>query len=278
MTTRTTVYSASTQPNNHSLLAALLMATVVHTVILLNIKFSSPLAVRVNRSIDLTLARPAQIIEAPRQQQTTPAVTNKTVTTATNPQNHKPANPGKTVARSPAVEPQKQLPVKPPASKAPPPDPTPQTLPEKPSLTAETLQQQITQLGEQIRYSTPNPQQAKIKFVNSVSSHKFLANQYTKDWEDKVERTGNLNYPDAARTKGEDQTLTMDVGINADGSIYSMRIVKSSGNPQLDEAAKRIVKMSAPFAALPYELLQEVNVLVITKGWKFSDHTGMTAR
>jgi protein TonB len=70
----------------------------------------------------------------------------------------------------------------------------------------------------------------------------------------------------------------MDVGINADGSIYSMRIVKSSGNPILDEAAKRIVKMSAPYAALPADLLREINVLVITRVWKFSDETGMTAR
>jgi protein TonB len=70
----------------------------------------------------------------------------------------------------------------------------------------------------------------------------------------------------------------MDVGINPDGSIYSMRIVNSSGNTALDEAAKRIVKMSAPFAELPTELLQEVNVLVITRVWKFSDETGMTAR
>ena len=150
--------------------------------------------------------------------------------------------------------------------------------PEKPLLTADALQQQISQLGERIRNSSPSAQEAKIKFVHSVTHHKFLATQYMKDWEDKVERTGNLNYPEAARNKGEDQTLTMDVGINADGGIYSMRIVKSSGNPELDEAAKRIVKMSAPFAALPYDLLQEVNVLVITKGWKFSDLTGMTAR
>jgi protein TonB len=105
-----------------------------------------------------------------------------------------------------------------------------------------------------------------------------LAAQYVRDWEDKVERTGNLNYPAAASKSGASQTLTMDVGINADGSIYSMRIVRSSGNTALDEAAKHIVKMSAPFAELPVELLKEVNVLVVTRVWKFSDETGMTAR
>jgi protein TonB len=70
----------------------------------------------------------------------------------------------------------------------------------------------------------------------------------------------------------------MDVGINADGTIYSMRINKSSGIPALDEAAKRIVNMSAPFAPLPSELLKELNVLVITRVWKFSDESGLSTR
>ncbi|MGZ8144487.1 MAG: TonB family protein, partial [Methylosarcina sp.] len=73
-------------------------------------------------------------------------------------------------------------------------------------------------------------------------------------------------------------TLSMDVGIKVDGSIYSMRIRKSSGIPELDEAAKNIVKMSAPFAPLPLELQKELNVLVITRVWKFSDESGMTTR
>jgi protein TonB len=70
----------------------------------------------------------------------------------------------------------------------------------------------------------------------------------------------------------------MDVGIKADGSIYSIRINKSSGNPALDEAAQRIVRMSAPFAPLPTELLKELDVLVITRVWKFSDESGLITR
>jgi protein TonB len=46
----------------------------------------------------------------------------------------------------------------------------------------------------------------------------------------------------------------------------------------LDEAAKRIVRMSAPFAPLPADLLKELDVLVITRVWKFSDESGMTSR
>ena len=147
-----------------------------------------------------------------------------------------------------------------------------------PQLTAEMLQQQIAQLGTEIRHSQQSAEQAKIKFVDSVSAHKYVAAQYMKDWEDKVERTGNLNYPEVAAKKNFSGTLTMDVGIKADGSIYSIRINQSSGNPELDEAAKRIVRMSAPFAPLPIELLKELDVLVITRVWKFSDESGMTAR
>ncbi len=145
-----------------------------------------------------------------------------------------------------------------------------------PKLTAEMLQQQIAQYGNEIRLKEQSADQTKIKFANSVSAHQYLAAQYVKDWERKVERTGNSNYPAIAAKKNFSGALTMDVGIKADGSIYSVRISRSSGYPELDEAAKRIVRMSAPFPALPSELLKELNVLVITRKWKFSDESGMT--
>ncbi len=145
-------------------------------------------------------------------------------------------------------------------------------------LDAMALQQQIAQMGARIRHSKPSSEFSKIKFVSSVSTHKYIAAQYMKDWEDKIERTGNLNYPEVARQRGFSGTLTMDVGIAADGRIYSMRISKSSGNKALDDAAKRIVRLSAPFAELPDELLKELDVLVIPRVWKFSDESGITTR
>ncbi len=145
-------------------------------------------------------------------------------------------------------------------------------------ITADLLQQQIAQLGTEIRQSQASSEQAKIKFVDAVSTHKYIAAQYMKDWENKVEHTGNLNYPEVALKKGYSGSLTMDVGVNADGSIYSIRIGKSSGNLELDEAAKKIVRMSAPFASLPLDLRKEVDVLVITRVWKFSDESGLVTQ
>ncbi|MCX7098790.1 MAG: TonB family protein [Methylococcales bacterium] len=148
----------------------------------------------------------------------------------------------------------------------------------RPHLTAEDLHQQIAQYVSEIRQSQPSPEESKIKSVDSVSTHKYVAAQYEKDWQSKVARIGNSNYPEVATQKNFSATLTMAVGINIDGSIYSIQISKSSGIPALDEAAKKIVRMGAPFAPLPMDLRKEVKVLVITRVWKFSDESGLVTR
>ena len=148
-------------------------------------------------------------------------------------------------------------------------------LKEVPRLSAESLQQQINQLGAEIRESQIPAEQAKIKFIDSVSTHKYIAAQYIKDWENKVEKTGNLNFPSVAAKKNFSGSLILDVGIKSDGSIYSIRVNKSSGIPELDEAAKNIVRMSAPFPSLPLELAKELDVFVITRVWTFTDETGL---
>ena len=148
-------------------------------------------------------------------------------------------------------------------------------LKEAPRLSTESLQQQISQLGAEIRESQIPAEQAKIKFIDSVSTHKYIAAQYIKDWENKVEKTGNLNFPSVAAKKNFSGSLILDVGIKSDGSIYSIRVNKSSGIPELDEAAKNIVRMSAPFPSLPLELAKELDVFVITRVWTFTDETGL---
>lgn len=285
--------------NGDTLLSAVFIAAVVHALILLGINFSAPKPPKVSKSIEITLSH-APLKKAPTQAKYLAADHQLGAGDDTRkpeplkevlPSPSQEAKPVKKVVHETVAAPkkpvaekiitQKQAPVKvatPPVEEPVQDEQPDQVAEEKPSLSAEALQQQIAQLGERIRNSQRSSENTKVKFVNSISTHKYLAAQYVKDWEDKVERTGNLNYPESARKPGASQTLTMDVGINADGSIYSMSVVKSSGNPALDEAAKRIVKMSAPFAALPDDLLREVNVLVITRVWKFSDETGMTAR
>ena len=291
MTNKAIFVPSATLSNNDSLSIALFVAVIVHIVLILGINFTTPQPEKINKSIDITLINtPAK--KAPEKAnflaQENQLGAGKTTQKAELPAQKPPSqkkNPIKHVKKTAHEESKPKVTQKiitqqktekkvVTASK-----PAVISKSEKrPQLTAESLQQQLAQLGTEIRQSQPSADQTKIKFVDSVSANKYVAAQYIKDWETKVERMGNLNYPEVAAKKNFSGTLTMDVGINADGSIYSIRINRSSGNPELDEAAKNIVRMSAPFAPLPLELRKELDVLVITRVWKFSDESGLITR
>ena len=75
--------------------------------------------------------------------------------------------------------------------------------------------------------------------------------RYQADWRLKVERIGNLNYPDEARRQALHGAVTLEVTIAADGSLRGQRVTRSSGSRVLDEAAQRIVELSSPFPPFP---------------------------
>jgi protein TonB len=108
----------------------------------------------------------------------------------------------------------------------------------------------------------------KKTFVG-VRASEFRFAQYVEDWRLKIERTGNLNYPEAARGRLYG-SLRLSVSINADGSLAGLELERSSGIPVLDQAAQRIVQMSAPFARFPGDIRRDTDVLVITRTWHFA--------
>lgn len=276
----------SSVSNTDALLAALFLASVFHMLIVLGVNFTAPKPEKINRSIDITLAN-SPVKKAPKKakmlaqdnqigagnKQVKPEPPKKKI-----PQQgkgkkkltKKAKTPKKThaprkIVSTTAVAKRKSQSAKKDSKKT--------ATQKKPQLSAEALQKQIAELGAEIRRRQQSSDVHKIKFVNSVSTHKYVAAQYMNDWQRKVERTGNMNYPEVAKKRNFFGKLTMDVGIKADGSIYSIRISRSSGNKALDDAAKRIVRMSAPFPPLPKALLKELDVLVITRVWKFTDES-----
>jgi protein TonB len=66
------------------------------------------------------------------------------------------------------------------------------------------------------------------------------------------------------------------VGIKQDGSVYSVQLQQSSGHPALDQSARDIIKLAAPFAPLPQEIRDEVEVLVITRTWRYDSNYQLT--
>lgn len=99
--------------------------------------------------------------------------------------------------------------------------------------------------------------------------HKYAA--YMENWVAKVERVGNLNYPDEARRRGISGELVLDVALNADGSVHSISLLRSSGHKFLDDAAIRIVELAAPFAPFPEQIRKDTDILHIIRTWQFLD-------
>lgn len=91
---------------------------------------------------------------------------------------------------------------------------------------------------------------------------------YGEGWRQKVERIGSLNYPRISRNRHYDP-LVVTVSINSDGSLAGVRIERSSGHREIDDAVRRIVEMSAPFAAFPPDLRRSYDVVDITRTWNF---------
>lgn len=148
----------------------------------------------------------------------------------------------------------------------------------QPTLSMDDLAAQIAQVGEKFGTQAPTASESRIKTLSAVRKHKASAQQYKQDWRRKIEGIANLNFPEAARQKDFSARLIIEVGINADGSIHSLRVKKSSGTPPLDEAAKNIVQMGAPFAPLPKDLAEEIDVLVLQQPMQFSDESGVTVQ
>lgn len=149
----------------------------------------------------------------------------------------------------------------------------------KPGFSASLLSQQIAEVSADIyRQRSDEMRGRKIVYATEVKNHRLVVAAYEQAWQEKVERIGNLNYPDEARRDKLSGTLTLAVGIKPDGSVYSVQIQKPSGHEALDNAAHNIVRLAAPFAPLPREISDEVDILVITRTWRFDSNYHLETR
>jgi protein TonB len=129
-------------------------------------------------------------------------------------------------------------------------------------------QEEMARLAAELRdKSEAYAKRPKKKFI-SANTKEYVYAAYMRGWVDRIERVGNLNYPNEARQRGVHGELVLTVALNHDGSIKSIDVIKSSGQPLLDESAKRIVRLAAPFPTLPVDK-DRVDELYITRTWLF---------
>jgi protein TonB len=115
----------------------------------------------------------------------------------------------------------------------------------------------------------------RIKRLTSLSTASSADAFYLNSWRRKIETVGNLNYPQKARKNKLYGSLRLMVAILPDGSLKEVELLESSGHQVLDDAAVRIVRLSAPYAPFPDGLRQSTDVLEIIRTWQFRKNSSL---
>ncbi len=141
----------------------------------------------------------------------------------------------------------------------------------KPAEVDRALEQrklEMAKLAQEIqRESEQYAKRPKRKYISAnTKEYEFAA--YMRAWVARIERIGNLNYPDDARRQQLHGQLVLTVGLTRDGRVKSIDVIQSSGHKLLDDAAIRIVHLAEPFPGLP-EDKEKVDELYISRTWQF---------
>ena len=147
------------------------------------------------------------------------------------------------------------------------------TAPPQPAVDATQLDAQareMAQLQARISQQWDEYQKRPKRAFVGANVREYAFARYVEDWVTKVERIGNVNYPEAARRQGIYGSLRLTVSIYSDGRIESVDIDRSSGSKILDTAAIKIVQLAAPYAPFPDDMRKKADILSITRTWTFT--------
>ena len=115
----------------------------------------------------------------------------------------------------------------------------------------------------------------RIHFIDSISAKSAVEAEYIDAWAKKLERIGNINFPEAALRLNLSGILILNATLDRAGRVVEIAINSSSGSKILDDAALRIVKLASPYEPLPREVREKYDRLNITRSIIFHKESGM---
>jgi len=266
---------ASTDHQSDRIVISLLLAIAIHALLILGIGFSSPDIAPIDQelpTLDIAIV-PRHDTPAPDEADYLAEVSQDgggnidEQVTPTVPQQAQTANVPPPAAES--LPERQELSVQKADRKTDIAEPEPA---EKQEVTASELinrSMEMVALDEQLKQSLQAYSKRPRQTFITARTQEFKYANYMNDWVAKVERIGNLNYPDEARRKNLSGSLLLDVALNQDGAILEITLLRSSGHTALDDAAIRIVELAAPFPPLPENIRKDTDVLHITRTWEF---------
>ena len=264
----------------------LLIAAVLHVALILSVSFTLPGPSLLSKSLEITLAtfkseekpKEADFLAQDNQQgsgtlehKAAPKTTEQALFQDTEVKKVTP--PAAPPKASREVAPKAAL-----ATRAPQPQKTPVKREERqpepdtrqaPTFDLSQLSSEIASLEAQLADERQAyAKRPKIHRLNAASTMRDKGAWYKEEWRKKIERIGNLNYPDEARRKQIHGSLRLLVSINRDGTLYEVQLLESSGHQVLDQGAMRIVRLAAPFAPFTGDLA-DIDRLEIIRTWRF---------
>ena len=109
----------------------------------------------------------------------------------------------------------------------------------------------------------------RIRRLTASSTRASVDALYMNQWLNRIHRIGNLNYPAEAKRQNISGSLRLLVSVKADGTIHELKVLDPSGHKVLDDAAKHIVRLAAPFAPFSEEMREKSDILEIIRTWQF---------
>jgi protein TonB len=117
----------------------------------------------------------------------------------------------------------------------------------------------------------------RVRTLTAVSAKESFDAEYLIKWSEKFERIGTKNYPKEALTKNITGRVMLNVTIKPDGSVEEITITRSSGSRILDDSARQIVRLAAPYAKFPPEIRRQVDRLKIIRYVRFEPNNITTS-
>lgn len=139
-------------------------------------------------------------------------------------------------------------------------------------ITADSAQEIAQLLAEVDAAEAQYARRPRIHFIDAVSAKSAVEAEYIDSWIKKIERIGNINFPEEAIRRNMSGKLILNVTLDHAGRVVDSQIDVSSGFNVLDKAALRIVRLASPYPPLPADIRKKWDQLNITRTWIF--HSG----
>ncbi|RZU99209.1 energy transducer TonB [Spiribacter vilamensis] len=119
-------------------------------------------------------------------------------------------------------------------------------------------------------WPTPSASSPRQRAVDGTTEDAPTA-RYLRDWIVHTETLGNREYPRELIEAGITGRVVVAITLTADGEVVDTRILGGSDHPALQDAARSLVQSAAPYPAVPPEVLQGNDELIVTRTWSFGE-------